>query len=468
MKKIYVLTIMLMLGFSGCSSNSSDSPTAEAEKSTTTFSVTQTSPADGATWIDINPVITVKFNQTVDAKSITASSLNLKNPSGSIVTGSITISGDSVQFKPDVPLANKEKYTLTATSDIKDSTGRTLGHNISIVFSTAREIERNALQEKFSNIYGKDAFITMIVLRANKYIDWSSPSKLAVSTGLSTLDRSVFSEFRHPIGHVQFVYGNKGYVAGYGQTGQQSGQETELMKAGFGITAMSNIVYTDGELQNSEIVNKDIETVIKAKGADNFGWITFMVDNKAIDNIEKFLENYIENEAYKRFGFPDDPKKFEGAGCSSFVNANLWASGIDFPAIDNWTRTVWIPWGLMGYNAKKIKEIEMVEFKGPDKIIKNGKIVNLWDFLTHLFNGWAEPGEGYEFTFLDPELYYRSSSLMENYAAGKTVKKIYANDEEKTQMLENLLKPYFEKNKSNIKIGNLYGVSGVVIDLRHN
>ena len=124
--------------------------------------------------------------------------------------------------------------------------------------------------------------------------------------------------------------------------------------------------------------------------------------------------------ADKNFGFPVDPKKYEGGGCSSYGNAILWASGIDFPIIDKWYRTVYFPFELMGYiDDKTMNSIPNTFYVSTGKIPErkvDGSIQSIWDIIkiTPSLGKWADPSKGHKFDMYDPELFYRACVILEN------------------------------------------------------
>ncbi len=101
------------------------------------------SPASGETGVSIDTTIIVGTSVTLDYSSINAANFLVKDSHGNPV--SITIIpdqnvGDEFMKKfylvPDAVLAYEESYTVTATSQVKDSQGRLLGKDYSWTFTT--------------------------------------------------------------------------------------------------------------------------------------------------------------------------------------------------------------------------------------------------------------------------------------------------------------------------------------------
>jgi hypothetical protein len=77
-----------------------------------------TTPANGATNVPLNPVITATFDKPMDPLTISAATFTVTGPSGA-VTGDVTFAGTTASFKPVVGLASGATYTAgIAASDL--------------------------------------------------------------------------------------------------------------------------------------------------------------------------------------------------------------------------------------------------------------------------------------------------------------------------------------------------------------
>jgi Bacterial Ig-like domain len=98
------------------------------------------SPANGATGVSANAVVTVPFSEAMDATTINASNITLRvTSSGTSVGGTVTYNSTThvASFTPSAPLATPVNYTLTVASGVKDVAGNAMGVNFQSTFTTA-------------------------------------------------------------------------------------------------------------------------------------------------------------------------------------------------------------------------------------------------------------------------------------------------------------------------------------------
>ena len=97
------------------------------------------------------------------------------------------------------------------------------------------------------------------------------------------------------------------------------------MEHGLGFTSITNIVYTDGSLNNFTFLDTKAYVAMNYKSHGHrgvkFAWIAFKLNDQQSTNIQTYIDKYIASGAYHNYGFPVDPLKFEGGGCTSFANA---------------------------------------------------------------------------------------------------------------------------------------------------
>ncbi len=96
--------------------------------------VVSTDPANGATSVALNKVITVTFNEAMNPATITTSSITLTGATP--VTGVVTYNGVTATFTPTSPLAINTTYTGRVTTAVKDVNGNALQTDYVWTFST--------------------------------------------------------------------------------------------------------------------------------------------------------------------------------------------------------------------------------------------------------------------------------------------------------------------------------------------
>ena len=102
--------------------------------------VESTNPANGATSVPLNQVVTATFNEEMNPATITQSSFTLTGglKSGVPVQGTLTYNNTNatLSFVPSSPLAQNTTYTGTVKSSVKDLKGNALQTNYVWTFST--------------------------------------------------------------------------------------------------------------------------------------------------------------------------------------------------------------------------------------------------------------------------------------------------------------------------------------------
>lgn len=96
--------------------------------------VQSTDPANLATNVALNKVITVTFNEKMNPATITNASFTITGASA--VPGTITYSGNTATFVPSSSLAANTTYTGKVTTAVKDATGNALQTDYIWTFST--------------------------------------------------------------------------------------------------------------------------------------------------------------------------------------------------------------------------------------------------------------------------------------------------------------------------------------------
>jgi hypothetical protein len=101
--------------------------------------VIATVPANGATGVPTNQVLTATFSKAMNAATINATTFLLRGSSGTAVTGTVTYNatGSVASFRPSVALTDGTVYMATITTGATDSTGDPLAATYSWSFTTA-------------------------------------------------------------------------------------------------------------------------------------------------------------------------------------------------------------------------------------------------------------------------------------------------------------------------------------------
>ena len=111
--------------------------TTAAVLDTTPPTVSVTSPASGATNVALNASYTATFSELMTNATLTTASVKLATASGTAVAGTVSVSGNTVTFKPSVDLTGSTQYTGTITTAAKDAAGNALVANYIWSFTTA-------------------------------------------------------------------------------------------------------------------------------------------------------------------------------------------------------------------------------------------------------------------------------------------------------------------------------------------
>ncbi len=97
--------------------------------------VISTDPANNATGVALNKVISATFNMPMNALTLIGTTFTVKQ-GATIVLGVISYTGSTVSFTPSVPLAGNTLYTATITTDAKNLAGTPLANNYVWTFTT--------------------------------------------------------------------------------------------------------------------------------------------------------------------------------------------------------------------------------------------------------------------------------------------------------------------------------------------
>jgi YVTN family beta-propeller protein len=118
--------------------------TTAAPPDTTPPTVTASTPANGATGVAANAVVTATFSEAMDASTIGGSAFELRNAASQLVVASVSYNATTrvATVAPTAALAPSSAYTATVrggTTDprVKDAAGNALAANVTWTFTTA-------------------------------------------------------------------------------------------------------------------------------------------------------------------------------------------------------------------------------------------------------------------------------------------------------------------------------------------
>src|SRR5450759_2456660 len=97
--------------------------------------VISTDPANNATGVVLNKIVTATFNQLMDPLSLTAATFTIKQGT-TPVAGAVTYTGRTASFKPTSAFTANTIYTATITTGAKNVPGITLANDYVWTFTT--------------------------------------------------------------------------------------------------------------------------------------------------------------------------------------------------------------------------------------------------------------------------------------------------------------------------------------------
>ncbi len=100
------------------------------------ITVTNATPVDGATNVDIEGTVQVQFSSPVDASTVTSSTVTLSQ-GATPVAGTLAVSGNTVTFTPAAPLNELlTTYTVRVTTGVRGTSGGSLAEDFHPSFTT--------------------------------------------------------------------------------------------------------------------------------------------------------------------------------------------------------------------------------------------------------------------------------------------------------------------------------------------
>lgn len=174
-KKLQTIAFLSLLLLLGC--NNDDDPTVSGSSTTdsTTPTIESLNPSESATDVVRNKVISVTFNEAMDASSIHSNTFSLKQGTTSI-SGSIQYTNKIASFIPNSTLESNTTYSATITSEVSDIAGNALTSSKEWDFTTGTKSGLSVVTLGSSNQY---------VILAKTAINNSPTSAITGDMGIS-------------------------------------------------------------------------------------------------------------------------------------------------------------------------------------------------------------------------------------------------------------------------------------------
>lgn len=316
------------------------------------------------------------------------------------------------------------------------------------------------------------SYILVFAYPSAAWLDWSAPSKLARTSVQSTVAQRLFG-LPSTIGHAQFAWhcrrpdGSLVRSGASGQSGENHGQSIDALKNGWGMSLLE-FVYNDGHLESPAEVAQRIH---KGARGNQFSWAGFKVPVENCLALADYVKDYEASGNYVNYGFPVDPIKLEGGGCTSYANAALEKSGVPIPWRRFWVRDYLIPENQLGRAQVLPSHTALVPAaRVPERPLH----VPLSDFLVGERN-WASADEpAIRFEYYDPELFYESFLQLENHYRAhqnlplKSHRRTAQEDvfQDRLSSATEAWMQQLDAAKTPMEMGKIAGYTGLVIDLR--
>lgn len=123
--------------FAGCNSDDDDDNTTPGTdpNATENPSVEATSPSDNASNVALNKIISVGFNQPMDANTFNNTTFTLKQ-GNSVVGGTVSYAGLTAIFEPSAALSSNTTYTATIKDGVTNTEGKKIASDVMWTFTT--------------------------------------------------------------------------------------------------------------------------------------------------------------------------------------------------------------------------------------------------------------------------------------------------------------------------------------------
>ncbi len=186
--------------FVGCDDDN-DNPSQEVPENPT---VEATSPANNADNVALNKVISVGFNETMDAATINNSTFVLQQ-GNTVIAGTVDYDGLTATFEPTLALSDNTVYTVTVTKAAKNMAGTAIEEDVTWMFTTGI----NPTGINLVNLRSAENYVILAKTAINNSPTSAitgdigiSPAAATFITGLSLVDATGFATSAQITGNV--------------------------------------------------------------------------------------------------------------------------------------------------------------------------------------------------------------------------------------------------------------------------
>ncbi len=227
--------------------------------------------------------------------------------------------------------------------------------------------------------------ITIYVITSCGPIDWTNPSKLFKSTNVCYVNAALKKNY-YVIGHTiarinSPLLPKPLYIAMSGLI--QTEKLSLIFNKKLGLGALGATI--KGHIESEESIKKGIKLYTKR---GNIAFIKFLIPEKSVERILKFIEYYQKKDVYKFYpaeiynGALYPRYENEGSGCSAF-GISLLDVGSILPAdAKDWRVNLKLPMNLIGGEFNNNKKINpWVMYKTKSWYVGNG--IDGVDYVSH-------------------------------------------------------------------------------------
>lgn len=192
--------------FAGCNSDDDDDNTTPGTdpNATENPSVEATSPSDNASNVALNKIISVGFNQSMDANTFNNTTFTLKQ-GNSVVGGTVSYAGLTAIFEPSAALSSNTTYTATIKDGVTNTEGKKIASDVMWTFTTGI----NATGLNKVNLRSAENFVILAKTAINNSPTSAitgdvgiSPAAASFITGLSLIDATGYATSSQVTGRV--------------------------------------------------------------------------------------------------------------------------------------------------------------------------------------------------------------------------------------------------------------------------
>ena len=190
-----LLAFATIVFFAGCKDDDDDTTPGTNPNTVENPTVEATSPADNASDVALNKIVSAGFNQAMDATTFNSTSFTLKQ-GNSTVAGTVTYAGLTATFEPSAALTDNTTYTATITNAVKNTSGKAIASNVMWTFTTGT----NASGMNKVNLRSAENFVILAKTAINNNPTSAitgdigiSPAAATFITGLSLVDATGYA-----------------------------------------------------------------------------------------------------------------------------------------------------------------------------------------------------------------------------------------------------------------------------------